>query len=323
MLSTSGPSSAMIRLKMAPTFSSEGEAIIRVLSKDKMTYRVIQDKLRKQGNRISIGSISPVFNSKVKLRQAKVNGLPQPKVNRHTIVRNPGNIRQLARYASNVNPLSQRAIARKLGTSHNTVNKIIQRDWAMQTRNKHRRHTLKYSHKKNRKTNARELYERHLAVTPVMNKKEKFGEKIMIRRAITGRGALPVFKVPHNDKGNSHYYVSDVLKPLLDVEGQKRYGENTLNVYVHHNATSSHNARFTQDYARELKNRTGVTLISNSEIPVKSPDESPVDFFGLGILKKNLFNRRASTLKGLWKVVNEEWNSIPVEKFLQVIVSWK
>ncbi|CAG7722156.1 unnamed protein product [Allacma fusca] len=112
-----------------------------------------------------------------------------------------------------------------------------------------------------------------------MNKKETFGEKIMIGGAITGRGALPLFKVPHNVKGNSHYYVSDVLKPLLDVEGQKRYGEDTSNVYVHHDAT------------------------------IKSPDESPVDFFGLGILKKNLFNRRASTLKGLWKVGNEEWNS--------------
>ncbi|CAG7719506.1 unnamed protein product [Allacma fusca] len=227
MLSTSGPSFAVIRLKMAPTVTSEVEDITRVLSKDKMTYRVIQDKLLK-----------------------------------------------------------------KLGTSHTTVNKIIHGDLAMETKKKHRGHTLKDSCKKYKKTNARELYERHLAV-------------------------------PRNVKGNSHYYVSEVLKPLLEVEVQKRYGEDTSNVYVHHDATCSHNARFTQDYARELKDRTGVTLISNSEIPVKSPDKSPVDFFGLGILKKNLFNRRASTLNGPWKVVNKGWNSIPVEKCLEVIVSWK
>ncbi|CAG7685290.1 unnamed protein product [Allacma fusca] len=217
-----------------------------------MTYRVIQDKLLKQGHKISIGSISHVVNSKEKIRQAKVSGLPQSKDNRPPIVRNPGNMRKVARYVSNVNPLSQRAIERKLGTSHTTVNKIIQGDLAMQTSKKHRRHTLKDRHKKNRKTNARKLYERHLAgkrseftmtleetyfyiqdcsgerrifftndrnleVTPVMNKKEKFGEKIMIGGAITGRGALPLFKVPHNVKGNSHYYVSEVLKPLLDV----------------------------------------------------------------------------------------------------------
>ncbi|CAG7722157.1 unnamed protein product [Allacma fusca] len=120
-----------------------------------MTYRVIQDKLRKQGNKISIGSISQGFNSKGKIRQAKVSGLPQPKVNLHTIVRNPGNIQNVSRYASNVNPLGQRAIARKLGTSHTTVNKIIQGDLAMQTRKKHRRHNLKDRHKKNRKTNSR------------------------------------------------------------------------------------------------------------------------------------------------------------------------
>ncbi|CAG7832547.1 unnamed protein product [Allacma fusca] len=341
------------KFRIDPPKIDSVEAIIRVLSEDKMTYRVIQDKLLKQGHKISIGSISHVLNSKGKIRQAKVNGLPQSKDNRPPIVRNPGNIRKVARYASNGNPLSQRAIAKKLGTSHTTVNKIIHGDLVMQTRKKHRGHTLKDSHKQNRKTNARELYahlggkrsdfalnleeayfyiqdcsgerrifftkDRNLEVAPVMNKKEK----LMIGGAMTGRGALPLFKVPHNLKGNSHCYVREVLKPLLEVEGQKRYGEDTSNVYAHHDATSSHNARFTQDYARELTDRTWVTLISNSEIPVKSPDESPVDVFGLGILKKNPFNRRASTLKGLWEVVNEEWNSTPPEKCLEVIVSWQ
>ncbi|CAG7724042.1 unnamed protein product [Allacma fusca] len=104
---------------------------------------------------------------------------------------------------------------------------------------------------------------------------------------MTGRGTLPLFKVPHNVKGNSHCCVREVLKPFLEGEGQKRYGEDTSNVYVHHDATSSHNARFTQDYAREQQDRT------------------------------------ASTLKGLWKILNEEWNSIPAEKCLEVIVSWQ
>ncbi|CAG7823770.1 unnamed protein product [Allacma fusca] len=200
---------------MAPTVSSEVEAVIRVLYEDKMTYRVIQDKLLKPGHKISIGSISHVLNSKGNIGQAKVSGLPHSKVNRPTIVRNPGNMRNVARYASNVNALSPRAIAKKLGTFHTTVNKIIRGNLAMQTRRKHRGHTLKDSNKQNRKTNARELYKRHLAgkrsdfavtleeayfyiqdcsgerrifftkarnleVTPVMNKKETFGEKIMI-----------------------------------------------------------------------------------------------------------------------------------------------
>ncbi|CAG7820411.1 unnamed protein product, partial [Allacma fusca] len=149
--------------KMAPIVSSEVKAVIRVLSEDKKTYRVIQDKLLKQGHKTSIGSISHVVNSKGKFRQAKVSGLLQSKDNRPPIVRNPGNIRKVARYASNGNPLSPRDIAKKLGTSHTTVNKIIHGDLVMQTRKKHRGHTLRDSHKQNRKTNARELCERHLA----------------------------------------------------------------------------------------------------------------------------------------------------------------
>ncbi|CAG7724043.1 unnamed protein product [Allacma fusca] len=181
----------------------EVEAVIRVLSEDKMTYRVIPDKLLKQGHKISIGPISHVVNSKGKIRQAKVSGLPQSKDIIYPIVRNPRNMRKVARYASNANPLSQRAIAKKLDTSHTTVNKIIHGDLVMQTRKKHRGHTLKDSHTQNRKTNARELYERHLAGKRsdfAVNLKEAYFYILRLQR-----GAKNLFhQGPKSGSGSSH-----------------------------------------------------------------------------------------------------------------------
>ena len=209
-------------------------------------------------------------------------------------------------------------------------------DLGKPTRNKTKVHALNARHKQNRKTNARKLYEQRVAggraeylVTfdealffvqdcngtrricytksrdecnnYVFQKKEKFADKLMVVGAMSGRGVLPLIPVRTNAKVSSNYYVDNVLKRILEEEIPKLCPGETAKVYVHHDAASSHTARFTQQYAADLQARTGITLIANTDIPVKPPDGSPIDFFGFGYLKQQIYKRRASRIPGLWK----------------------
>lgn len=117
--------------------------------------------------------------------------------------------------------------------------------------------------------------------------------------------------------------MGNVLRWLLEIEIPKKYPGELLKVFIHHDAASSHTTKFMQQYAQDLKERTGMTLMSNSDIPIKSPDTSPKDFFGFGYLKQKRFKKKASTLAGLWKALRKEWQLVSPEMFQKVFENWK
>ena len=126
---------------------------------------------------------------------------------------------------------------------------------------------------------------------------ENFFKTFMVIGAITGRGTLRLIRVPKKVKVNAQYYIDDVLKPLLE-DLPRLYPGELSKVKVHHDKATSYTARKTKAYATDLKARLGVTIIKNRDIPVKSPDVSPLDFFGFGYLKRRLFRRRPKSLNG-------------------------
>jgi hypothetical protein len=242
---------------------------------------------------------------------------------------------------SKENPPTQNLLAKRLGISQPYINRAIKRI-EMAKRIKTRVHKIGPQHIQNRKTNSRKLYENGLAghqseyaVTLdeamiymsningkrkicyvkkgesipenwVYGKAENFSKGFMIVGAITGRGDLPLIRVPRKAKVNSDFYIKYVLKHLLEKELPKLYPEELNKVFVHHEKASSHTSTKTSEYAADLKVRTSISIIDNSLIPVKSPDASPLDFFGFSYLKQKLFLRRARTLDGLWKICRQE-----------------
>ncbi|OXA63018.1 hypothetical protein Fcan01_00539 [Folsomia candida] len=294
--------------KMGPKIDPKVEASVKALSKANLSVR--------GKRRQSIASGQGIAR----------NACPSKKKNSATL-------KKIDRLTDKENPPSQRQIAKQCQISKSYVNTIIHRDLCKTVLRKAKLHALKPSHIANRKTNSRKLYEGHLAgkksefvVTLdealffvqdcnrtrticytkdrnrvshyVCQKKEKFSDRFMVVGAMTGRG-------------------------FLEVEIPKKYPGELDKVFIHHDAASSHTAKFTQQYAQDLKRRTGMTLISNSEIPIKSPDTSPMDFFGFGYLKQQLFKRKASTMAGVWKVLNEEWDLVSPEMCEKVFGSWK
>ena len=72
-----------------------------------------------------------------------------------------------------------------------------------------------------------------------------------------------------------------------------------------------------------MEQKTGIKAIPFTDIPTKSPDVSPMDFCAFGLLTFALSKRRPTTLTGLWKAVQEEWDRIPLLTLQKTLLSWK
>ncbi|UYV65333.1 hypothetical protein LAZ67_3003977 [Cordylochernes scorpioides] len=204
---------------------------------------------------------------------------------------------------------------RMCGTSLKTINNIIHKDLELDTRRKGKVHKLTPFHMKNRATNARKLYEEHLAgsrseYTATLDEawmyvtycngirkicyikrgnqvpdnwvhqcSETFPKGFMVVGVMTGRGVLPLIKVPSKVKVNSEFYIECVLKPVIE-QLKDLYPGEMDKVFLHHDKASSHTSNKTQQFLQEMKDTLGLNFIRNSDIPVKSPDASPLDFYG-------------------------------------------
>ncbi len=77
---------------------------------------------------------------------------------------------------------------------------------------------------------------------------------------------------------------------------------------------NSHTTSKTFQYLQEVKQKTGITTIHNSNIPVKSLDCACLHFFLFWILK-------AKTLNDIWKACQEECNKIDINLTQKVFQS--
>ncbi|UYV66540.1 TIGD6 [Cordylochernes scorpioides] len=319
---------------------------VYAISEGEKTQVVITDFFKKM-----------VVNGIGKKREAESNG-QKFQVDRPRPVRTPATVSKVKRLATTENPPSQRQLSRMCGTSLKTINNIIHKDLELDTRRKGKVHKLTPFHMKNRATNARKLYEEHHAgsrseYTATLDEawmyvtycngirkicyikrgnqvpdnwvhqcSETFPKGFMVVGVMTGRGVLPLIKVPSKVKVNSEFYIECVLKPVIE-QLKDLYPREMDKVFLHHDKASSHTSNKTQQFLQEMKDTLGLNFIRNSDIPVKSPDASPLDFYGFGMLKQRLFNRRPKTEAGLWKAAQEEWSNVSLSKVKEVFAAWK
>jgi len=343
---------------MPKKLNSEVEYLTRNYSREGLSIRAIVKKLEASDHQISKSTVSNIVNCIGNRRNHKLVGMSSPKKPQPSKKVTKDILRKIDLLTDKENPPSQSFIAKKFNLAQTTVSFVIRKKLGKKIKKKTVVHALKPSHIANRKKNSIGLYKKRLAgqksefvvtldealfflddckgsrkiyykkpgkLDPefMTVKKEKFGKKFMVVGAISGRGILPLIKVPQNVKINSEYYIENVLKPFLEVEIPKLYPGEESKVFVHHDAASSHTSKKTELYGKDLKERLGMTIIPTSEIPVKSPDTSPMDFFGFGMLKQKLHSRKASTMKGVWKLLQKEWNKITLEMIGKVFDSWK
>lgn len=339
---------------------------VETLSSLGFSSRDIVKHLKQLGIAISQPTVTRIIGGKTKKRLAhRLSRKLQAPDGHRRLCQKPKTargseiIKKVKRLVTGPNPKSQRTVARDVGISQTSVNRIIHQDLNMRTRKKSKCHRLTPSHCSNRKTNARKLYEYHLAgersefmVTldeayvylSYCNGERKIfyvkrGEDapsewlarcteswptgFMIVGGMTGRGTLPLLRIPPKVKVCGEFYVAHVLKQYLEVDVPLLYPGELEKVTLHHDKASSHTCKITTSYLQDLKTRTGLNHINKENIPVKSPDISPMDFFGFGFLKQAMFHRKAKSLTGLWKALQEEWDKVTPEKCAQVFGAWK
>lgn len=343
---------------MTELFDYELEAGVKALHGLGWSISVIIKHFKDKGVSVSRGKVSNIINNKGAKRQMNSIGAKFNK-SRVRTVRTKQLIKRVETESSKENPPTQRALASRFGCALSTINGIIHRDLKLQTRKKPKVHKLTELHIQKRFMRCKFLHdtevtedkleycvtldEAWLALNDcnrsreicyvqqgcrvpdewVFERDQNFGTKIMAVAVLTGRGAGPIFFVPPKVKISASFYVDFVLKPLIEKYLPEIYPEGLVNVWVHHDAASSHTCAATQNYIEQVSHKTGIRFIKNDQIPVKSPDCSPLDFFGFGYLKGKLAKRRISSLDGLKRAAKEEWRSISDDTVTKVFYAWR
>ena len=308
---------------------------------------------------ISRFGIQSLLQRNCKNQQNVDDSAPGPSRRRHAPSRTPEVVTKVRRAVTCENPMTQRAIAKRTGVSQSTVYNIIHKNLRLQRRHKGRVHKLLGRHVQERKTNCRKLYEKYLAgekwkfvVTldeawvyldncnkpraiyyrPIDKQpyqkwakecRESFSKGFMVIAGYSYKGKLRIRRVGKNVKMNSVYYQTNVLTPLYRTEIPALYGPETGMAWIHQDKASSHTSKTTRSFMNRMQNETGINAIPFEDIPVKSPDASPMDFCAFGLLKRALGKRRPRTLDGLWKACKEEWEQMDMSSLQRSLLQWK
>ncbi|CAG7710439.1 unnamed protein product, partial [Allacma fusca] len=83
-------------------------------------------------------------------------------------------------------------------------------------------------------------------------------------------------------------------------------------VFIHHDTASSNTARKSQAHAQDVRKSTGVKIITNSEITIKSPDASQMVFLVLATIKTPRASRSYNRKRALESPVGDVAQSRPV-----------
>ena len=111
----------------------------------------------------------------------------------------------------------------------------------------------------------------------------KFPKGFMIAAGFCYNSKLKIKKVSSKAKINSLYYQQNILELLFEEEIPALYGKDIDKVKLHMDKASCHTSTSTTAYLAKKESETGIKCIPLDEIPVKSPDASPMDFRAFGL----------------------------------------
>ena len=224
--------------------------------------------------------------------------------------------KKVAKDIDNPNPPSLRQMARKHKVSESTVRRIIDKNCDAELRRKYPVHALSdkqaaqrlergpnfikylkgdkwkyivtidefwiYSNYVNGqrkvyyKFRGRENYEEWRN-----NCRQKHPKGIMCAAGISFRGPTAMYVIPAGAKINADLYLKKVLKPVIEKDIPRLYGEEKHKVVFHHDNAPAHQAKKTQEWLRQ----SGVKFVPKEHWLGNSPDLAPMDYAANGIFK--------------------------------------
>ncbi len=338
---------------MPASLSPGRKGAILALHSQKLSYNQIVEALKNRGINVSYRSARRV----VKTAADEARGLKKPpkrlgpQCQRN--IRNSTLIRKVKSALNVRNPPSHRQLAKRLRVSASLIRTILKEDIDGKVRQKGNCHALSDKQVQQRLAKGPKFLrwiskknlpyiitvdEAWVTMTHVNGQRGiyyQFGDepvpqswkkkwrqakpqKIMFVGGICSRGVTKLRFILPGAKINSDYYIQHFLKPLVEEDIPKLFpGEEHL-VIVHQDSAPAHASKKTQEWLRNCP----VQFIPKEDWMGNSPDLAPMDYGINGIFKQALFGRKAKTLKGLKRVMVEEWKRIPFEKIENTINAW-
>ena len=141
-------------------------------------------------------------------------------------------------------------------------------------------------------------------------------DKVMIWAGISKIGKFPLVFIESGVRINAHYYIENVLKPVVKVHGERMYPNR--NWTFQQDSAPAHKAKITQAWCRSnLSN-----FISTSEWPPCSPDLNPMDYSIWGILEARVNAKRHKSIEALRATLTREWEKLSMENVRAAIDAW-
>lgn len=339
--------------------STEAENVVRRLSGEGMSYRKVAARAKELGVEVSKSTVANIVNNHGMKRSAAANGMEFKRKQGSALKLKNQEINKIVRSLKKQNPPTLKSLGIKYGVHRTTIGNYARKN-GLVLKKKTKVNLLPPGAKSKRKTRCRKLYEKYLsgkrseyAVTldeawvylnqsgghrdvcwiergrgedfekALLEQGKLFEKKIMVVAVFCARGPVMCKIVPNNTKINADYYINSVLKPLFENELPRVYGGELDKVFFHHDGAPSHTAKKTTEYLENVHNSIGINYIKKDEIPPYSPDVSPLDFFGFGLLKHQLKLRRPRTIDGLGKIACEVWMKVEPEICNVAIEGWK
>jgi len=110
----------------------------------------------------------------------------------------------------------------------------------------------------------------------------------MVVGIITGRGTVPLIRVPSKVKINAEYYVDYVLKPLFAEHLPRLYRNDINKVFFYHEKAPSHTSKVTMATYKRLSKSLGFLLSITRIYLSKLQMVVRLIFLALVFLKKSL-----------------------------------
>ncbi|GAU97102.1 hypothetical protein RvY_08455 [Ramazzottius varieornatus] len=321
---------------MAPETSSKTKAMVVAWGAERLSHQKISDRLLEHGVLLHRKTVSKILKDE----ETKRNGWTKPpkRLSAQFLpsVRTKANIRKVKKAVLKKIPDSQRKLARKLGCSVGSVSKIVHENLGLKVRKKTNVHHLTDVQKKQRYergklfiqylgpqkikkiftmdetwitlddcNSEKEYYytDNFLEIPKEWRKKptKHWPKKIMVAIGISWQGMTKAYVVDGKAKVTAKYFIDKILSRMVKEDLPRLYGRAAKEVTVHFDSARSHAAKYTQNWMKVNHPR----FVPEYHWMASSPDLAPLDYAINGILKKYLADRKATTISGLSKVIQD------------------
>ncbi|GAV06718.1 hypothetical protein RvY_16659 [Ramazzottius varieornatus] len=332
---------------MAAETSSETKAMVVAWGAERLSHQKISDRHLEHGILLHRKTVS----KRLKEEEMKRNGWTKPPKRLPAqclpSVRTKANIRKVKKTVLKKIPNSQRKLARKLERSVGSANKIIHENLGLKLRKKTKVHHLTDVQKKQRYERGKLFiqYPRPQKIKKILTMDETwitlddcnsekeyyytdhFGNPRRVAQNTHeilaeedhGRHWNLLARDDESAKATAKYFVDKILSRMVKEDLPHLYGRAAKEVTVHFDSAKSHAAKYTQNWMKVNHPR----FVPYYHWMAKSPDVAPLDYAINGILKKYLADRKATTIPGLSKVIQDVRTNFDLRIIRKSLSSWQ